>query len=645
MAAVRQLTAIMFTDVAGFTELTQRDEQAALGLIAELDALAAPLFAAHHGRKVKAMGDGLLVEFPDALDAVECAVALQSTLHQRNARAGAQPLRLRVGLHLGDVERRGEDIVGDAVNLAARVEPIADPGGICLSEQVAVQVRNKVPYRLETLGPRALKGIREPVGIFRISLPWNRADGAVALPDRTRLAVLPLANISPDPKDEYFADGLTEELITALSRLRGLRVIARTSVSQYKSAPKPIRQVGAELGVGTVLEGSVRRAGDRLRITLQLIDTDSEEHRWAETFDRRLSDVFEVQAEVAEQTAAALKVELLAADREAVRRPPVKGLEAYDLYLRGMVGFQRAADEGWSRASIAEPARCLEAAIAKDPTSAAARAWLANLYIAAIGEAVPKTEFAARIGELVATAYQLDPEEPEVLTARGNYALQIEWDWGRAEREFRAALRVNPSAMTAHAWLGILLVTLGRYAEAAAEFEVAIALDPLFAQLTFWRARALEMLGDRVGAISLIEGMLTLVPGNRNLHTQLGHLYLSEGRRADAEREARLASGPMPGAGIAASRAELWVRLGDRSEAEALVRAGEQPASPLFLRPTYRAGLYAVLGEREKALGELERDWREGEQSLWIDFRRRWFDSVRDDPRFTALLRAMNLNP
>ncbi len=643
MAASRQLTAIMFTDVAGFTELAQADEKGALGLLEELDTMAAPLIERHHGRKVKAIGDGLLVEFPDALNAVECAVELQTSLHERNAREGHRPLRLRVGLHLGDVERRGSDILGDAVNLASRVEALADPGGICLSEHVTAQVRNKLPYRFEALGPRSLKGIHEPVGIYRVALPWTVGAPGPSPAGPPRIAVLPFANISPDPKDEYFADGLTEELITVLSRLHGLRVIARTSVSSYKTAPKPIRQIGSELGVGAILEGSVRRAGDRLRITLQLIDVASEEHRWAESYDRNLSDVFEIQADIAERTARALQVELLGSERAAVRKPPVRDVGAYELYLRGIAGFQRVADEGWPREGTEGVARSFEASIAKDPSSASARAYLANLYIAAMGECLPKSEVAGKIKDLMDEALRLEPDAPEVRTARGNYALQIERDWSRAEKEFRSAIALTPSATWAHAWLGILLVTLGRYEESVHELQAARELDPLFTNLTEWQIRATAHAGDLPGAIALARQVLELSPGNRQLRVQLAALLLRQGRREDAAREAALASGPLGGAGTATSRAELGVALGDPSEARALVEAWERKSGSEYIRPNYIAALYAVLGDKERALEILEHDTKEGEQTLWIDFRRHAFDSIRDTPRFRALLREMNL--
>jgi adenylate cyclase len=645
VAEARQLAAIMFTDIAGFTGLTQSDEPVALQLVDELETMALPIFGKHHGRKVKSMGDGLLVEFPDALDAVQCAIDLQQTLHERNERLPSRPLRLRIGLHLGDVQRRGDDILGDAVNLASRVEPLAEPGGVCLSGPIADQVRNKVPYRLEKLGTQKLRGIQDPVDLYRVMLPWMEVGPSPSTGGPPRLAILPLSNISPDAKDEYFADGLTEELISVLSRIQGLRVIARTSVSQYKQSPRPIRQVGYELGVGSVLEGSVRRAGDRLRITLQLIDVATEEHRWAQTYDRKMSDVFEIQAEVAESTAASLRLELLGTDKVALRKFPTRDLGAYELYLRGVVAFTHTADRGWSREGIEEAARLFRAAIDRDPKFAGAHAYLANLYIAGMGETLPKSEVAEQVGSWVATAYRLDPNEPEVRTARGNYALQLERNWARAEEEFRAAIALNPSAMSAHAWLGILLFALGRFPEAVREFRVTLELDPLFRNPVGWLMRALERSGDAAGALAEAEKMIARDPADRHGHLHRAGLLEGLGRRDEALQELALAEGPAGGSGFVAVRAELKTKLGDPSEARNLVRGWEEGAGTMYMRPNYIAALYAALGDKEKALDLLEKDSREGEQSLWIDFRRHAFDEIRTEPRFLALLKEMNLPP
>lgn len=633
----------MFTDLAGFTELTQADERVALGLVDELNSIVVPFIKRHHGRKVKSMGDGFLVEFPDALDAVQCAVEMQTQLRERNSQEGTPPLRLRIGVHLGDVERKGDDIVGDAVNLASRVEPFAEPGGICLSEHVVLQVRNKLPYRFEAIGSKTLKGVRDPVDIYRILLPWTSSLASSGAGGPPRIAVLPLANISPDPRDEYFADGLTDELISVLSRLHGLRVIARTSVGQYKATTKTIRQVGSELGVSAVLEGTVRRAGERLRVTLQLIDANSEEHRWAETYDRHLSDVFEIQADIAGRTADALRVELLGSERAAVRRPPVRGLEAYELYLRGIVAYQRANDEGWSREAAEAAAHYFEAAIEKDPGSAAAHATLANLYIHAMGECLARSEVKAKAMELVATAFRLAPDDPEVRTARGNYALQIEHDWNKAEQELRAAVARNPIAIWAHNWLGVLFHALGRYPESIEELRSASELDPMNINLILWQMRGLDQAGETLGAIELAERTLRRNPGSRSLRVELGGLLLRVGRHEDALREARLASGPLIGAKPTARRAELLAALDEPLEARSLVQAWEDGTSPEYFGLDVIAGVYAALGEREKALALLERDARGGDESFWVGFRQHVFDPIRSEPRFLALLKAMNL--
>lgn len=633
----------MFADAVGFTEFAQRDEKGAVSLLDELDGIVAPILEQHHGRKVKTMGDGLLAEFPDALDAVECAVALQRAVHERNVADDRRPLLLRVGLHLGDVERRGGDIVGDAVNVASRVEPLAEPGGVSLSEHVVLHVRNKVPYHFESLGSRNLKGVRDPIPIYRVALPWVSAGPAIAGAGTPRLAVLPLANISPDARDEYFADGLTEELISVLSRIHGLRVIARTSISQYKSTTKTIRQVGSELGVGAVLEGSVRRAGDRLRITLQLIDTTTEEHRWAESYDRELKDVFEIQADVAERTARALRLELAGPERAAVRRTLMRNIEAYDYYLQGVAAFQRTADTGWTRQGVELAASFFDAAIAKEPDSAAPFAWLANLLIAAMGESFTKREVETRVRGLVDDATRLGPKDSEAHTARGNFALQFERDWTRAEEEFLRALALNPSEMPAHAWYGILLISLGRLEQALHEIQAAEELDPLFRQLWYWHTRILDLLGDREGAVDYVRQALARDPGDRHLHVWLGRLLLSQGHLDEARREASLAAGPVPGSSRAVSRAGLLAALGDPTEAQNLVANWEKHSDSQYLRPLYVAELLVELGRTEEALKLIEEDTVNGEQSLWIDFRSRAFDPIRTEPRFVAMLRRMNL--
>ena len=268
----RRLAAIMFTDMVGYTALTQADESRAMELLERHNSIVRPYFANFHGREVKTIGDSFLVEFESALDALRCAVEVQSHLHDYNRTAGAGwKIALRVGVHLGDVIHRGGDVFGDAVNISSRIEPLADPEGICISRQVYDQVRNKFDLPLASLGEKTLKNVSVPAEVFKVMMPWDtrREPGA---PEARRVAVLPFSNLSPDPADEYFADGMTEEIISTVSRIEGAEVISRTSVMQYKKSPKPIRQISSELEAGTVLEGSIRKAGNRLRVNVQMID-------------------------------------------------------------------------------------------------------------------------------------------------------------------------------------------------------------------------------------------------------------------------------------------------------------------------------------------------------------------------------------
>jgi TolB-like protein len=311
----RRLAAIMFTDMVGFTAIAQRDEAVAFRLLEEHRSLLRPFFAAHGGRVIKTMGDGFLVEFPSALESVLCAQKIQSALRQRNSSVDAKKkIALRVGIHVGDIIDQGDDIVGDAINVASRIEPLAEPGGICVSEQVLDQIRNKLAVTWHPLTAPRLKNVEFPIRVYQLEASADTEMNPSSSRDAgsyVRLAVLPFASISPDPADEYFADGLTEELITHLSQGTALRVVARTSVMQYKNVRKGIREIGRELAVGSVLEGSVRRSANTIRIAVQLIDAGTEEHLWANRFDREPTDIFAVQDEIAQSVSKVLQGKLV----------------------------------------------------------------------------------------------------------------------------------------------------------------------------------------------------------------------------------------------------------------------------------------------------------------------------------------------
>jgi len=334
----RRLAAILAADIAGYSRLMGADEERTLArLKAHRREHIDPKISEHRGRIVKTTGDGILIEFPSVIEAVSCAVAVQRGIAERNAGTPEeQRITFRVGVNLGDIIVEDGDIHGDGVNIAARLEGIAEPGGICISEDAFRQVRGRVDVEFEDIGEQSLKNIARPLRVYRVLLqrPGQTRGQALPLPDKPSIAVLPFANMSGDPEQEYFADGMVEEIITALSRIRWLFVIARNSSFTYEGRAIDVKQVGRELGVRYVLEGSVRKAGGRVRITAQLIDATNGAHLWADRFDGSLEDVFELQDEVASGVAGVIEPALQAAETARSARRPTNDLTAYDLYLR-----------------------------------------------------------------------------------------------------------------------------------------------------------------------------------------------------------------------------------------------------------------------------------------------------------------------
>jgi len=629
----------MFTDMAGYTTLSHSDESAALQLVEEQEELVRPLLNQFRGREVKSTGDGFLVEFDSALQAVQCAVELQRRVHERNTREGVRPLRLRVGIHLGDVQQRGTDIFGDAVNIASRVEPLAEVGGVCISEHVFAQVHNKVAHQFESLGPRALKGVHDPVQVYRVLLPWTAQSSAPAGPTPPRLAVLPLANISADPKDEYFADGLTEELISVLSQIRGLRVIARTSVNQYKATSKSVAQIGSELGVTSVLEGSVRKSGNRLRITLQLIDVGTQEHEWSANYNRDLEDVFAIQAEVAEQTAGALKLQLLKSEQKAIQEKPTSNLAAYDAYLRGIQASRRLdLMEEADRTATA----CFEEAIQLDPKFSAAYSALANHLIQVMGVTRPAKEVFPRARALLATALELNPASPEAHLALGNLAMQAELAWAPAEAEFQEAIRLNPSYAEAHYWYAQLLSVLQRYDESKKQYDLAIELDPLWVAPSAGRAWLCWLTGDAPAALAAGKELVAKFGGSTLAHGTYATLLLLDGRMDEAMAEGR-ALGSSTDHFSQLSYAAFLAWAGKPEMAREALRALEAHAGTPYISAGLLATFQVLVGENDRALDLLEKDLREGDKTLWAHYNSFVFDPIRDNPRFTAMLRAMGI--
>jgi len=475
----RRLAAILAADVAGYSRLMGADEE---GTLARLKAirreLADPRIKEHRGRIVKTTGDGLLLEFASVVDAVRCAVDVQRAMAERNADVlPDQRIELRMGINLGDIINDGRDIYGNGVNVAARLEALAEPGGICVSRVVRDQVRDKLDFVFEDIGDQQLKNIARPVRAYRVVTATSPAMSQAALgpplPDKPSIAVLPFANMSGDPEQEYFADGMVEEIITALSRIRWLFVIARNSSFTYKAQAVDVKQVGRELGVRYVLEGSVRKAGQRVRITGQLIDAASGAHLWADRFDGSLEDVFDLQDKVATSVAGVIEPALQAAETARSSSRPTDDLTAYDLYLRA---YAMVVSSGAIRGAL----RLMEQAVARDPRYGPALAWAAICYFRLVADGRSEDPAGDRLKsiDLARRALEVADDDPGTLADAALVLAYFGEDIGAMMALVDRALTLNPSF--ARGWLrsGTLRLFAGRPDLAIEHAEVALRLSP-----------------------------------------------------------------------------------------------------------------------------------------------------------------------
>lgn len=515
----RKLAAIMFTDMVGYTAMAQRNEAQAVELLEEQRSLLRPIFRKHSGREIDTIGDAFLVEFASSLDAVLCSIDIQSLLKKQNEqRDDERKILLRIGIHLGDVIHKGKNVSGDAVNVASRIEPLALPGGICLTAQVYYSVLNKVECGFESLGNPHLKNVTTPIEVFKVSgLGKASTDKQLAKPTlpKDRIAVLPFANMSPEPSDEYFADGLTEEMINVLSQINGLRIIARTSVNQYKNTAKPISQIADELGVGTILEGSIRKAGNKIRATLQLIDAKSQEHEWSQNYDRSLDDIFEIQSDIAAQVAEKLKVGINKNQEAQLGKRDTDNTEAYLAYLRGRT-YLHSRDEASVRAAKQE----FEHSLSLDDKFARAYSGLADAFLI-LGnyQYEPFKDCAKKAKSFVEKALDLDPG---LADAHASLALQhsFQGEFAKAQDEYKHSIRVNPGYVAARHWYGnFLMYGLQRFDEAYQQLRLAEEADPLNARICTTMQKCLEALGKTDEAKQRLDKLGKIQPD--------GSLYLN----------------------------------------------------------------------------------------------------------------------
>jgi adenylate cyclase len=477
------LTAILYADVAGYSRLTGEDEVGThKQLSAGLDLISAAI-KAKGGTVVHYAGDAVLADFGSVVAAVDCAVSIQRQLAESTSQvADGKRLRFRIGVNLGEVIVDRDDIYGDGVNIAARLEGLAEPGGICISGRVYDQVEGKLDLGFEDIGEREVKNIRKPIRVFRIKTDDGGArregPGAagqdLALPDKPSIAVLPFNNLSGDPEQEYFADGMTEDIITGLSRFRSLFVIARNSTFAYKGRSPDVREVARDLGVRYVLEGSVRRAGERIRITGQLVDAETGNHLWAERYDRKLEDIFAVQDEVTEAIVATIAPEIGGVELERSQRRPPESLDAWDIYQRGLAAHYLSTEEGL-RSAIEQFDRVNEI----DPTFAPAFAMAATARVRYVMHLMPNnhSELLNQAREKAYKAITLDPRDPTCLCADGR-VLSTLGHHDVAISKVEEAIALNPNDAMSHVTLGLVLSQAGRPKEAIPHIDHAMRLSP-----------------------------------------------------------------------------------------------------------------------------------------------------------------------
>lgn len=564
----RRLAAILAADVVGYSRLVERDEADTLPrLKAHRKELVEPLVAEHGGRVVKLMGDGILCEFPSVVDAVQCAVLIQKGMAVREADVPShREIRLRIGINLGDVVHEEGDLYGDGVNIAARLEQLAESGGIAISGTAHDQLQGKLGCGFAFLGEQRVKNIERPVRVYRVLLDgrapartrgralrkarpvpallsvllllgasagawwWHQTRdpppsppeaNVPPLPAEPSVAVLPFANMSGDPGQEYFSDGLTEDLITNLSKVSGLTVVARNAVARYKGRAVTPRDLGREVGVRYVVEGSVRKEGNHTRVTAQLIDAGTGYHLWAERYDRDLDDIFALQDEITEKIAAALQVKLAAGDRERLDRHYTPSVEAYDLYLQGVEIYRRKSKENLARAR-----ELFEQAIVLDSKFAAAYARLSHTYFHEWDSGwTAGSAGLDRAIELARTAVALNDDSPEAHEQLGfMYLFRRQYD--EAIAEVQRAIEIDPDYWRGYARLGEVLANAGRPGETIALVEKAMRHEP---NLNFWYQWILGLayhgLGRHEEAITALKKVLVSDPDFLPAHEYLASIY------------------------------------------------------------------------------------------------------------------------
>jgi adenylate cyclase len=662
----RKLAAIMFTDMVGYSALSQRDDKLALELLEEHRQMLREIFPRFHGTEIKTIGDAFLVEFNSALEAAQCAIEIQRALAKRNADIPPdRRIEVRIGIHIGDVVHRGGDVYGDGVNIASRIEQLANAGGVCVSMDVERQIRNAIETRFEKLAPTELKNISVPMDLFRIVLPWERPGTPVAktqappkstsqkivpsaialvllliivvgwwwmaqsrrhpsgsaanasaprqseaatIPEKS-IAVLPFENLSEEKANAFFADGVQDEILTDLAKIADLKVISRTSVMQYKSGlARNLRKIGEELGVAHVVEGSVQRAANKIRVNAQLIDARNDAHLWAQTYDRDLADVFAIQSEIAKAIADQLQAKLSPNEKKAIEQPPTTDLAAFDLYSRAKSLLLTASFSVTNDQDRRKAIELLDEAVKRDPSffDAYCRLAYAHESLYAISGLDHTPARLALAEAAVQAATRLRPDAGETHLARAQYLYYGLRDYASALAELEIARRALPNDPRLFEVTGYILRRRGQQEEGLRNLERAVELDPRNFFTLQQIALSYQALRRYAEAIAALDRALAIVPDNAETRANRGSFYMcwkADTRPLHQTIDAILAQGP----DAIATAADTWFfcALAERDPAaaeRALVALGDNPCwgeSPIYLSHRFGEGLLARMTKDE----------------------------------------------
>ena len=677
LAEQRKLGAVMFADMTGYTAMMQEDEAKATLLRHRQRQTLDSLIPAHHGTILQYFGDGTLSIFDSSADAVRCGIAIQNEL-QREPR-----VKLRIGIHSGDVVYDSEGIYGDCVNIASRIESLSVPGAVLFSAKVYDEIKNQRDIQAKPIGKFHLKNVKQPVEVYAganeglvIPLPGDIRGKTVDpsslssffrkrsvrlitllaasimitlivalmffLPGKNSninsIAVLPLENLSGDSSQEYFVSGMHETLISELSKISALKVISRTSTIQYKSKKVPLRQIARELGVTALVEGSVIKEGDMVRINVQLINGQTDENIWSQKFDRELKNILALYSEVAKKIAGEIRIKLTPQDKERLVSAPLVNTEAYKHYLIGR--------HYWNQRTIQSYQQAIESykkALDLDSSYALAYAALADCYIL-LGEqgGIPQIEAGLLAKEFINTALRLNANLAEAHASNGTWKLGFEWNWTEAETEFKKAIALNPGLAITYQWYGRMLGFIGRFDEALIKLAKAKELDPLSPVIVAYTSQVYIYSKQYKKSEEVLQQALKLHPNHTLLLHNIGELYIAQGRYGEAIAPLKKSAEESASAHYKAMLGLAYARANQRQEAINILNELLNSQDPRTISGFNIACIYLALGNREEALKQLEYGYEQ--RDVWIKELKAWpwFDALENEPRYKELMRKLN---